>query len=63
MIFTNDMVQPLREKMQLSRYDFAHEVGVTERTVCNWETSDQPRKIQRAVRNNLIKLQKKWVIS
>jgi len=63
MIFTVDMVEPLREKTGMSREEFGAEVGATGRTVLNWETSTEPRKIQRAVRINLIKLHKKHMVS
>ena len=62
MIFTVDMVAPLRAKMGISREEFGAAVGATGRTVANWETSEQPRRINAAVRNNMIKLYKRHMI-
>ena len=63
MIFTVDMIKPLYEKTGWTKDEFAHAVGVGTRTVYNWLSSDQPRRIPTAARNNLIKLHKKWMVS
>ena len=57
MIFTPDMVAPLREKLKMSREEFGAEVGTGSRSVYNWERG-HTAKIPRAVRQNLIVLYK-----
>ena len=63
MFFTVDMVKPLRDKAGMSREELALKVGVTYRTVLNWEQAEQPVRIQKAVRDNLIKLWKREMVS
>jgi DNA-binding transcriptional regulator YiaG len=55
MIFTTEHVAPLRKKMQMSREEFAAEIGCGSRAVYNWEKG-KTAKINRAVRNNMIAL-------
>lgn len=42
-LITSDQIRHLRAKLDLSQEEFAREVGVTKRTVGNWERGDPPR--------------------
>ncbi len=55
-VFTVDMVKPLRDKLGLSREEFAQEIGCGARAVHHWETG-KVQKIHRSLRNAMIALQ------
>lgn len=62
MIFTPDMIKPLREKMELTQEELARELNVGSRSINRWENK-KVKKISAAVRVSLNKLYKKYMIS
>lgn len=61
MIFTSDMIKPLRTKMGFTQEEFSRHINVGSRSVARWE-SGKVVKISAAVRVVLEKLNKKHVI-
>ena len=60
--FTASMVEPLRKKMKLTQAQFADKINAGARSVARWEAGKMV-KISAAVRANMIKLHKKWMVS